>query len=118
MSPFFTAGEGTAGLSPPQSSAASRQAVSLHIPPDSSPRMSLSSEISFPASGPFLIRIVSGPSASRTAARTFTLWDTFCRGMRLAARAACAWSISVLSGVRVCRLKWKAGKWPTEEASE
>lgn len=118
MSPFFTAGPGTAGLSPPQSSAVSRQAASLQIPPDSSPRMSLSSETSFPASGPFLIRIVSGPSASRTAARMLTLWDTFCRGMRFAERAACAWSISVPSSVRVCRLKWKAGNWPMEEASE
>lgn len=50
MSPFFVAGVGTAGLSPPQSSAISRQAASLQTPPDSSPRMSLSREISYPAS--------------------------------------------------------------------
>lgn len=74
ISPFFALGFWE--HNPDQSSATFRQAVRLQIAPESSPMIILRSVACFPASGPFLIRMVSGSWISRTAARRLALRET------------------------------------------
>ena len=93
---------------PPQASATSLHAVSLHTFPSSSPKIIFRIDISLPASRPFLSLIVSGPSTSSAASRTVTFLDpVVVPDLEREVRE-----------VSVCKLKWNVGKRAMEDASE
>lgn len=101
-------------------SATSRHAVSLHTRPSSSPIITLRIATSFPASGPFLIRIVSGPSVSKMATKRLAFFfELGVDGPCIPKKCAClAGFCNDDRDVKELRLKWKAGNRVTDASED